>query len=134
MRGQDLAPDGLSAAQHLGEEMRGRIVARHRLRSGALRGRGGAGDAAAIAGDDLGAAQQDARVDAGEIADDEHNDNGADAEAARPAAQREAAAARLAAPILDIARFGRVFRIPWRPPARNGVSFSDRDPNRRAAA
>jgi hypothetical protein len=61
------------------------------------------------AGDDLSSADQKARVDAGEIADQDDNDDGAEAEPACAAAERNAAAR--AAAIVDIRRLGGVFPV-----------------------
>ncbi len=59
------------------------------------------------AGEDFRAADENARIDAGEIADQGENDDDAEAEAARAAAERRPAAR--AATILDIRRLGGVF-------------------------
>src|SRR5271154_1181156 len=108
LRGQHFLPDRLGLAEHVANEARHAILGAAGRLDRAWRRRVGAG-VGAIAGEDLRAAEQHRRVDAGEIADHEDDDDDADAEAAGPAADRHAAAATLSATVLDIGGFGRVF-------------------------
>jgi hypothetical protein len=69
------------------------------------------------AGEDFRAADENARIDAGEIADQGENDDDAEAEAPRAAERRPAARA---ATILDIRRLGSVFPFHGGLPAAFG--------------